>query len=231
MTSGDFEYGPVVDQIASILNENVSGQVAFSYDETPRALNREDLPSTITVPGPTTRDVDNEVGSRASCYMLEGVTLEMVVYVSPVTQGLVGDAARVLDDLIPDIYTAFDARPKLVDITDRDLGQFGDLLYEVDLSHHQAHLSVLVLLARVVTHSHEALETHLGLFRMGDANVIRRPRNAAREVSDLERRLPIKLALHVPGQHLRLVVRKRGVEHLKLVRVAQNPELNGRRVD
>jgi hypothetical protein len=92
----------------------VSGQTAFSYDETPHALNREDLPSTITVPGPTTRDVDNEVGSRASCYMLEGVTLEMVVYVSPVTQGLVGDAARTLDDLIPDIYTAFDARPKLV---------------------------------------------------------------------------------------------------------------------
>ena len=114
MTSGDFEYGPVADQIASILNENASGQTAFSYDDAPRALNREDLPSTLIIPGPTSRNVDREVGSRASCYLLMGVALEMVVYLMPVTQGLVGDAARLLTDLTSDIYDAFDSRPKLV---------------------------------------------------------------------------------------------------------------------
>ena len=37
-------------------------------------------------------------------------------------------------------------------------GQLGDLLDEVDLAHHQPHLGVLVLLARVVRHPDEALE-------------------------------------------------------------------------
>ena len=72
----------------------------------------------------------------------------------------------------------------------------------------------------------ETLEPHLGLILVGDAHIVRRPGDAAREVGDLNRRLPVHVALHVPVQHLRLGVRKRRVEHVQLVGMREKLELD-----
>ena len=111
---------------------------------------------------------------------------------------------------------------QLLDLVDRNAGQFGDLLDKVDPSYDEADLSVLVFLARVVGDSHEAFEVQVRFVRVGDADVIGRPTNAAGEVGDFDRRLAVHFALHVPVKHLRLVVGKGRVGHGQLVGRVRN---------
>ena len=61
--------------------------------------------------------------------------------------------------------------------------------------------------------------SHRRFVRVGDRDVVGRPGDAAGEVGDLDRRLAVEVALHVPVQHLRLVVREGRVEHVELVGV------------
>ena len=118
------------------------------------------------------------------------------------------------------------------DLADRDAGPAAAIFStRLIVPDHQPHLGVLVLLARVVEHPDEALEAHLRLGRVGDADVVGRPADAAGEVRDLDRRLAVELALDVPVEHLRLVVREGRVEHLELVGVGQEPQLDRGRVD
>ena len=56
--------------------------------------------------------------------------------------------------------------------------------------------------------------------------VVGGPGDAAGEVGDLDRRFAVELALHVPVQHLRLVVREGGVEHVELVGLREELELD-----
>ncbi|MCK7580643.1 MAG: hypothetical protein MZV65_36735 [Chromatiales bacterium] len=99
--------------------------------------------------------------------------------------------------------------------SDRQLGQFGDLFHEIDGAHHQPHLGVFVILAGVIAHPHEAFQLKRFLLGIGDGQIIRRPGDAGGEVADLDGRLAVGVALHVPVQGLRLVVREGGVQHLQ----------------
>ena len=62
-------------------------------------------------------------------------------------------------------------------------------------------------------------------------HVVGRPADPAGEVGDLDRRLAVQLALDVPVEHLRLVVREGRVEHLQLVGLGEEPQLDRGRVD
>ena len=109
--------------------------------------------------------------------------------------------------------------------------QLGDLLNQVDRADDQPHLGVLIFLAAVVGHPHEAVEAELLLVLVGNEQVIGAPGDAAGEVSDLDRRLAVDLALDVPKELLRLVVRESRVEHIELVGAGQELQLDGGRVD
>ena len=109
--------------------------------------------------------------------------------------------------------------------------QLRDLLDQIDRPHDQPDLGVLIFLAALVEHPHEAIEAELLLVLVGDEQIIGAPGDAARKVGDLNRRLAVDLALHVPIEHLRLVVRISRVEHVELVGRGQELQLDGGRVD
>ena len=77
----------------------------------------------------------------------------------------------------------------------------------------------------------EPLEAHLRLVSISQANVVGTPGNAAGEISDLDGRFAVELALDVPVQHLRLGVREGGVQHVELIDVRQELELHARWID
>ena len=109
--------------------------------------------------------------------------------------------------------------------------QLGDLLYQIDRPHDQPHLRFFVFFARVVVHADKSLETHLRFPSVGDAHIICRPGDAAGEVGNLDRRIAIEFALHVPVEHLRLGVREGGVQHVELIGMREKFQLDARRVD
>ena len=80
-------------------------------------------------------------------------------------------------------------------------------------------------------HADEALKANLSLVTVGHQHVVRRPTDSAGEVRDLDRRLAIDFALHIPVQHLRLGVRKRGVQNFQFIRIGQETQLDRRWVD
>ena len=111
------------------------------------------------------------------------------------------------------------------------LHQLCDFLDQIDRPHDQPHLGVLILLAAVVGNPHEAIEAELLLVLVGDQHIVGAPRDAAREVSDLDRCLAVDFALDVPKELLRLVVRVGRVEHIQLVGTGQELQLDGGRVN
>ena len=62
-------------------------------------------------------------------------------------------------------------------------------------------------------------------------DVIGAPGDAAGEVGDLDRGFAVELALHVPVEHLRLVVREGGVEHVELVGVREELQFDRTGID
>ena len=118
------------------------------------------------------------------------------------------------------------ALDSLLTSLDRHLGQLGDLLHEIDRADHEPHLGVFILFAAVVGDADEAVDVHRAFVLVGDADVIGAPGDAAGEVGDLDRGFAVDLALHVPIQHLRLVVRKCRIEHFQLVGRRQKFQLD-----
>ena len=118
-----------------------------------------------------------------------------------------------------------------VELLHRHLRQLGDLLHEVDRAHHQPDVRVVVLLAAMVVDADETLHARLRFILIGNRQVIRLPGDAAREIGDLDLRLSIEIALHVPVEHLRLVVRESRVKHLQLVGAAEELQLDRRWID
>ena len=92
------------------------------------------------------------------------------------------------------------------------MGQLRDLFGQVDRPDDQSDLGIFVILARLVGDTHEPFEGYGRFVARADANIVRSPTDAAREIADLDDRFSVEFALHVPIQHLRLVVRKGGVE-------------------
>ena len=74
-------------------------------------------------------------------------------------------------------------------------------------------------------------EIHLRLSRVGNADVIGRPTDAAGEIGDLDRRLAVHFALHVPIEHLRLGVGEGRVQHRELLAVRKKSQFDRRGVD
>ncbi len=106
---------------------------------------------------------------------------------------------------------------KLLYFVHRHVGQLGDFLDEVDRADDEPDLGVFVFFAAVVGDADETIDVERAFVLVGDRDVIGTPSDAAGEVRDLDRRLAVELALHVPVEHLRLVVREGGVFDDQLV--------------
>ena len=102
------------------------------------------------------------------------------------------------------------------------MGQLGDLLHQIDPADDQADLGVLVLLAAVVVDPDETFDVQLRFVLVGDGDVVGLPGDAAGEIGDFDRRFAIQFALHVPIEHLRLVVGEGRVQQVSFSACVRN---------
>ena len=120
---------------------------------------------------------------------------------------------------------------KVLHLAHRQLGQLGDFLDEVDRADHKPHLGILVFFAAVVRNANKAVDVQFALVLVGDGRVVGAPGDATRKVRDLNRGLAIKIAFHIPIQHLRLAMRKGCIEHVQFIGGRQKLQIDRRWVD
>ena len=109
--------------------------------------------------------------------------------------------------------------------------QVGDLLDEVDITHHHAGLGIVVKFAGVVEDADITGHVELGFVFIRNAHVIRGPRDAAGEVPDLDGDLAGNLALDVPLQSFIATRRKGGIDQIHLILLIEDAEFDARRID
>ena len=160
------------------------------------------------------------------------LTISFCFAASPAAPAAAHAAARSMKRYVASFFSSSSfSACSLGDFGDGHLRELGDFLDQVDRADDQPHLGVFVFLAAVVVDADEAFQLQRLLGGVGDGDVVGGPGDAAGEIGDLDRRCAVDLALHVPVQHLRLVVREGRVEHVQLVGLRQELQLDAGRVD